>query len=100
LRGASEICALFRKLECGAGRFNEGTSGIGKFHGPSRIAIEELELLLFFEVGKLFAEGRLGDVQPVRGPSKVELFRQGNDRVQVTYIDARKQGSTPGIRVQ
>ena len=44
--------------------------------------------MLYFEVGNLFAERRLGYMQSVRGPPEVQLFGQGNDRKQVTYLDA------------
>jgi hypothetical protein len=89
------MCNPTRKLERGAGRFDEGTSGIGEFHGPSRIASEEVNSLLFFEVGNLLAEGRLGDVQSIRGPREVALFRQNNDRVHMTYINVGEHCSHP-----
>ncbi len=100
LCGTSDVCNPVRKLERGAGRFDEGSSGIGKFHNPSRIASEEVKLLLFFEVGHLFAERRLGDVQSVRGPREVALFRQDNNRVHMTYINVGKHCSHLRSRVR
>jgi hypothetical protein len=43
--------------------------------------------VVFFDLGNLFAECRLGDVQSVGSPREVQLFGQDNDCVQVTYFD-------------
>jgi hypothetical protein len=48
--------------------------------------------MLFFEVGNLFAERRLGDVQSVRGSREVPLFGQDNDGVQVAYFEVGEHG--------
>jgi len=90
----------FGKLERGAGRFDENTSGIRELHNSSRIASKELKSLFFFEVGNLFTERGLGDVQSVRGPREVELLRHGNDRVHMTYINVGKHCSHPRPRVR
>jgi hypothetical protein len=46
--------------------------------------------MLCFDLIDLFAESRLGDVQPVRGPSKVQLFGQDIHGSQVTHFDPRE----------
>jgi hypothetical protein len=40
-----------------------------------------------FDLIYLFAEPRLGDVQPFGSPREVQLFGQDNDCVQVTHFD-------------
>jgi hypothetical protein len=92
---ASKMHSPFGMQECQASLFDEDTPGIREFHNPSRIASEEVELMLFFEVGNLFAEGRLSDVQSVRRPRKVTLFGQDNDCVQVTDFEVGEHGSRP-----
>jgi hypothetical protein len=92
---ASKMHSPFGMQECQASLFDEDTPGIRKFHNPSRIASEEVKLMLFFEVGNLFAEGRLSDVQSVRGPREVTLFGQDNDCVQVTDFEVGEHGSRP-----
>jgi hypothetical protein len=78
-----------------ASLFDEGTSGIREFHNPSCVACEQAKLMLCFEVGNLFAERRLGDVQSVRGPREVPLFGQDNDCVQVSYFEVGEHCSNP-----
>ena len=51
--------------------------------------------MLFFEVGNLFAERRLGDVQSVRGSREVPLFGQDNDCVQVAEFEVGEHCSKP-----
>jgi hypothetical protein len=51
--------------------------------------------VLCFDLIDLFAESRLGDVQPVGGPSEVQLFGQDNDGVQVTYFNPGEHFSNP-----
>src|ERR1700686_538295 len=92
---ASKMHSPFGMQECQASLFDEDTPGIREFHNPSRIASEEVELMLFFEVGNLFAEGRLSDVQSVRRPREVTLFGQDNDCVQVTDFEVGEHGSRP-----
>jgi hypothetical protein len=60
--------------ESQASFFNEDTPGVREFHNPSLIASEQVKSALFFEFGDLFAERRLSNVQPVRGPREVPLF--------------------------
>jgi hypothetical protein len=60
---------------------DEDTAGIRELYNPSLIASEQVKSMFFFEVGNLFAERRLGDVQSVRGPREVPLFGQDNDCV-------------------
>src|SRR5271168_1499630 len=47
-----------------------------------------------FDLIYLFAESRLGDVQSVGGPSKVQLFGQDNHRMQMTYFNPREHFSS------
>jgi hypothetical protein len=75
--------------------FDEDAPGIRDFHNPSLIASEQLKSMFFFEVGNLFAERRLGDVQSVRGPREVALFGQDNDGVQVADFWVGEHGSKP-----
>jgi hypothetical protein len=60
---------------------DEDTPSIREFHKPSLIASEQVESMFCFEVGNLFAERRLGDVQSIRGPREVSLFGQDNNCV-------------------
>jgi hypothetical protein len=92
---ASKMHRPFGMQERQASLFDEDTPGIREFHNPSRIASEEVKLMLFFEVGNLFAEGRLSDVQSVRGPREVPLFGQNNDCVQVTDFEVGEHGERP-----
>src|ERR1700722_10950163 len=75
--------------------FDEETPGIGEFDGPSLVANEQAKLMLCFEFDNLFAERRLGDVQPVRGASEVQFFGQDGDCQQVTNFDPREHCSKP-----
>jgi hypothetical protein len=74
---------------------DEDTPGIREFHKPSLIASEQVKSMFCFEVGNLFAERRLGDVQSIRGPREVPLFGQDNDCVQVTDFEVGKHHSEP-----
>ena len=49
--------------------------------------------MLCFDLIDLFAESRLGDVQPVGGPSEIQLLGQNKYRLQVTYLNPRGHGS-------
>jgi hypothetical protein len=49
--------------------------------------------MLCFDFIDLFAESRLGDVQPVGGPSEIQLLGQHIDCTQVTHFDPREHGS-------
>ena len=48
-----------------------------------------------FDLIDLFAESRLGDVQPVGGPSEIQLLRQNKDCLQMTHLNPREHGSKP-----
>ena len=52
-----------------------------------------MKSMLFFDLIDLFAECRLGDVQPVGGPGEVHLLGQDKDCLQVTYFDPGGHGS-------
>jgi hypothetical protein len=65
--------------ERSASLFDEETPCIREFDNPSLVASKQLKLLLCFEFDNLFAERRLGYVQPVRGASEVQLFGQDGD---------------------
>jgi hypothetical protein len=81
MSGTSEMNSPLHMQERRASLFDEDTPAIREFHNPSLIASEEVKSMLFFEVGNLLAECRLGDVQSVRGPREVPLFGQDNDCV-------------------
>jgi hypothetical protein len=85
----------FRMRECQASFLDEDTPSIREFHNPPLIASEQVESMLPFEVGDLFGERRLSDVQSVCGPREVALFRQDNDGVQVADFEVGKHGSKP-----
>jgi hypothetical protein len=93
--GTSEMNSPFHMQERRASLFDEYTPGIREFHDPSLIASEQVKFMLFFEVGNLLAERRLGDVQSVRGPREVQLFGQDNDCVQVTDFEVGEHCSKP-----
>ena len=84
-----------RMRERQASLLDEDTPSIREFHDPSLIASEQVESVFSFEVGNLFGECRLGDVQSVRGPREVPLFGQDNDCVQVTDFEVGEHGSKP-----
>jgi len=86
-----------RVQERQASLFDEDTPGIRDFHNPSLITSEQVKSMFFFEVGNLFAERRLGDVQSVRGPREVPLFGQNNDCVQVTDFEVGEHVSNPSL---
>jgi hypothetical protein len=77
--------------------FYEDTPGIRDFHKPSLITSEQVKSMFLFEVGNLFAERRLGDVQSIGGPREVPLFGQNNDCVQVTDFEVGEPGSNPSL---
>jgi len=81
--------------ECQASLLDEDTPSIREFHDSSLIASEQVESMFAFEVGDLFGEGRLGNVQSVRGPREVPLFGQDNDCVQVADFEIGEHGSKP-----
>src|SRR6266852_4024564 len=54
-----------------------------------------MKSMLLFDLIDLFAECRLGDVQPVGGSREVQLFSQANNRVKVTYFDHGEHRSNP-----
>jgi len=81
--------------ERSASLFDEETACIRECDNPSLVASAQERLTLCFEFDNLFAERRLGDMQPVRGASEVQLFGQDDDCPQVTRFDPRKHRSTP-----
>jgi len=68
------------------GLFDEDTSSVSELHDLFVVASEQVKSMLFFDLSDLFAERRLGDVQSVGGPRKLQLFGQSNDCVQVTHF--------------
>jgi hypothetical protein len=93
--GMSKMHSPFRMKERQASLFDEDTACIREFHNPSLIASEQVELVPTFEVGNLFGERRLGDVQSVCGPREVPLFGQDNDGVQVADFEVGEHCSKP-----
>ena len=83
----SKMHSSLRMGERQASLFDEDTPGIREFHNPSLIAGKQVKSMFFFEVGNLFAERRLGDVQSVRGAREVPFFGQDNDCVQVADFE-------------
>jgi hypothetical protein len=96
VRNPGKMHSLLGVQECQARLFDEDTPGIREFHKPSLIATEKPELMPFFEVGNLFAESRLRDVQSVRGPREVPLFSQDNDCLQMPNFDLGEHFAPPG----
>jgi hypothetical protein len=90
--GMSKMHCPLRMKERQASLFDEGTAGIREFHLPSLIAGEQVESVLSFEVGNLFGECRLADMQSVRSPREVPLLGQGNDCLQVTNFEVGEHG--------
>jgi len=95
MSGTSEMNSPLHMQERRASLFDEDTPGIREFHNPSLIASEQVKSMLFFKVGNLFAERRLGDVQSVCGPREVPLFGQDNDCVQVADFEVGEHCSNP-----
>jgi hypothetical protein len=54
-----------------------------------------MKSVVLFDLGNLFAECRLGDVQSVGSPREVQLFCQDIDCVQVTDIEVGEHYSKP-----
>ncbi len=54
-----------------------------------------MKSVVFFDLGNLFAECRLGDVQSVGSPREVQFFGQDIDCVQVTDIEVGEHCSKP-----
>src|ERR1700680_3492996 len=95
--GMSEMQSPLRMEERRASLFDEGTSGIREFHNSSCVASAQVQSVLCFEVGNLFAERSLRYVQSVRGPREVQLFGQDDDCVEVTDFEVREHCSTPQV---
>jgi hypothetical protein len=93
----SKMKGLLHMQERSAGFFDEDAACVGEFHAdnPSIIASEQLKSMLFFDLSDLSAERRLGDVQSVGGPSKVQFLGQNNDCVQVTHFNVGEHCSIP-----
>src|SRR5271163_3249338 len=84
-----------RMRECQASLLDEDTPCIRDFYNPSLIASEQVKSVFSFEVGDLFGEGRLGDVQSVSGSREVPLFGQDNDCVEVADFEVAEHCSNP-----
>ena len=56
-----------------------------------------MKSVVFFDLGNLFAECRLGDVQSVGSPREVQFFGQDIDCVQMTDIEVGEHGKPHGI---
>lgn len=100
--GTSEMKSALHVRDRGASLFDEDSPRVGEFHtnNPSIIASEQLKSELFFDLSDLSAERRLGEVQSEGGLGEVQLFAQGNDRVQVAYFDVGKHCSNPRPKVR
>jgi hypothetical protein len=97
--GTSKVKNALHVQEQRASLCDEDSPCVGELHtdNPSISASEELKSMLFFDLSDLFAERRLGDVQSVGGPSKVQFLGQNNDGVQVTCINVGEHGKPQGI---
>ena len=54
-----------------------------------------MKSVVFFDLGDLFAECRLGDVQSVSSPREVQFFGQDIDCAQMTDIEVGEHCSNP-----
>src|SRR5581483_6714478 len=61
-------------------------------HGVGR-AVKEAHPELLLELAHLLADGRLGDVQPLRSAAEMQLLRDGDEVPQVSEFHS---GSAPG----
>ncbi len=77
--------------------FDEDSPSVDEPHtsNPSIIASEQTNSKLLFDLGDLSAERRLGDVQSVGGPSKVQFLGQNYNCLKVTHFDTGEHCSTP-----
>jgi hypothetical protein len=100
--GTSEMKSSLHMQERRASLLDEDPPCIGELHtdNPSIIASEQAKSKLFFDLSDLSAERRLGEMQSEGGLSEVQLFAQGNDCVQVAYLDVGKHCSNPRPRVR
>jgi hypothetical protein len=72
--------------------FDEETAYLCEFHIPFVFAREQMKSVVFFDLGNLFAECRLGDVQSVGSPCEVQFLGQDIDCVQMTDIELGEHG--------
>jgi hypothetical protein len=93
--GTSEMDSPLRMQDHRASFFDKKPTGICELHNTSFIASEQVKSILFFEVGNLFAKGRLSNIQSASGLRETQLFSQDNHRVQVPNFDMRKHCSEP-----
>ncbi|SPF32821.1 hypothetical protein SBA1_110028 [Candidatus Sulfotelmatobacter kueseliae] len=93
--GTSEMKSPLDMQDRRASLCDENSSCLRQFDAdnPSIIASEQAKSKLFLDLSNLSAERRLGEVQSEGGLREVQLFAQGNDRVQVAYFDVREHGS-------
>jgi hypothetical protein len=89
-----------RVQEQRASPFDEDSPCVGELNDPALVAREQVKSILFFDLGDLFAERRLGNVQSVGGPSKVQFLGQNNDCVQMPEFNVGEHGSKPRSRVR
>ena len=74
---------------------HESSSGIRDIHDPPLFTDEKLDSVLGFQISDLFAECRLGDMQPKSRLREVQLFGQYNDRIQVPNFHGGTLLQTP-----
>jgi hypothetical protein len=99
--GTSEMKSQLHMRQRRTSIFDEDTPSVGELHmdNPSIIASKQAKSKLFFDLSDLSAERRLGEVQSEGGLREVQFFAQGNNRVQVAYLDVREHGSQLRSRV-
>src|SRR5208282_1996805 len=100
--GTSEVKSPLHMQDRRASLCDEDSPSVGELYtdNQSIIASEQAKSKLFFDLSDLSAKGRLGEVQSEGGLSEVQLFAQGNDRVQVAYFNVGKHCSNPRPRVR
>ena len=97
MRCASKMKSPLHVRERRASLFDEYSPCVGEFdaNNPSIVAREQAKCKLFFDLGDLSAKRRLSEVQSESSLREVQLFAQGNDRVQVAYFNVGKHCSAP-----
>ena len=84
---ASTLKSSLHIQECRANLFDDDAPRVCEFHIPSFIASKQPASKLFFEVGDLFVERSLGDVQSVHGLREIQLLRQDNECAQLIGVN-------------
>jgi hypothetical protein len=80
----------FYLLERAACLDEELDTGLGQSNGGPLTAGQQPRAQLRFKLLHLGAEGRLGDVQAVRCPGEMEIFRDRHEIAQLPGIEHRK----------